>query len=84
MVKRVEMKEPDMSHMRFVGPILSPMRPRREPAMKERREQRACWSAMWNVRSLWLNGPSNRRARASANLSFFGLVRDMRGYEGLT
>jgi hypothetical protein len=42
MVKRVEMKEPVMSQMRFVGPILSPMRPMKEPAMKVRREHRAC------------------------------------------
>jgi len=52
MVKRVEMKEPEMSQRRFVGPILSPMRPRKEPAMKERREQRACWSGRWNEWSL--------------------------------
>ena len=67
MVKRAEMKEPDMSQMRFVGPILSPMRPRKEPAMKERREQRACWSGRWNDKSLWPEWDSNRRARASAN-----------------
>lgn len=71
MVRRVQRKEPVMSQMRFVEPILSPARPMREPAMKERREHRACWSALWKVVSRWVGEPSNRRAMANASCFFF-------------
>jgi len=67
MVKRVAMKEPMMSHIRRCAPILSPIRPRKVPALNARREQRACWSALWNVESRWFGGPSKSRARASAS-----------------
>ena len=42
MVKRVWIKVPRVIHKRVLHPILSPMRPRKAPKMKESTEQRAC------------------------------------------
>lgn len=66
-VKHACMNVPEKSQIRLWGPILSPRRPTEEPSWKERREQSACWSAMWKEVSRKPGGPSKRRARAMAS-----------------
>lgn len=49
MVNTAWMNVPSMSHARERGPMRSPRRPMNAPPLNVRSEQRACWSAMWNV-----------------------------------
>ena len=67
MVKNACINVPNRSQIRLCGPILSPRRPKKEPSWKERREQSACWSALWKEVSRRPGGPSKRRARAMAS-----------------
>lgn len=65
MVKSVWSRVPRKSHRRVLAPILSPIRPRKEPPRKERREVRACRSGMRKEKSVWPG--LNKRAMARAN-----------------
>ena len=67
MVKNACINVPNRSQIRLCGPILSPRRPKKEPSWKERREQSACWSALWKEVSRRPGGPSKRRARTMAS-----------------
>jgi hypothetical protein len=73
-VSSAMMKVDVMSHHRFFGPTLSPIRPREDPRRNEMSEVRACWSPLWKVRSDVANN------RAMARLSWTRLpAAELRG-----
>ena len=55
---------PVKSHVRVLGPILSPSRPIEAPARKLTREHNACWSA---IRNVVFPGSSHNLASARAS-----------------